>query len=120
MSSAAKLTMPPHAENQREFALWSRTYDEVPNPLLALEERLLTVLLPDLRHQDVLDAGCGTGRWLERLRRYNPRSLTGVDFSAEMLTRARRKVAPRVVVKVGDATCLPIKDGSTDVVIASF
>ena len=121
MSSAAKLTMPPHAEEQRrEFALWSRIYDELPNPLLALEERFLAPLLPDLQGKDVLDVGCGTGRWLERLQKHNPRSLTGVDFSAEMVARARRKVKQTAVVTVGDATSLSIASRSDDVIIASF
>ncbi len=121
MSSTAKLRMPEHAERQqREFALWSRTYDRLPNPLLALEERFLAPLLPDLRDQDVLDVGCGTGRWLERLQKHNPRGLTGVDFSPEMVARARRKMKRRAAVTLGDATCLPIANGSSDVVIASF
>ncbi len=121
MSSAAKLTMPPHAEEQRrEFALWSRIYDELPNPLLALEERFLAPLLPDLQGKDVLDVGCGTGRWLERLQKHNPRSLTGVDFSPEMVARARRKVKQTAVVTVGDATSLSIASRSDDVIIASF
>ena len=55
MSSAAKLSMPLHNRGQkREFALWSRLYDELPNPLLALEERFLSPLLPDLRNKDLL------------------------------------------------------------------
>src|SRR5690606_22097258 len=49
-------------------ALWAETYDRSPNPLLALEERLLPPLLPDLRGLTALDAACGAGRWLGRLR----------------------------------------------------
>lgn len=117
----ANLTMSASGETQKsEFALWSRIYDELPNPLLALEERFLAPLLPDLRGQDILDVGCGTGRWLDRLQGRNLRSLTGVDFSPEMVVLSRRKVAGKAVVEIGDATCLPIADGSTDLIIVSF
>ncbi len=37
-----------------------------------------------------------------------------------MVARARQKIGRKAVVKVGDATCLPVADGTTDVVIASF
>ena len=88
--------------------------------LLSLEERFLSPLLSDLRDKDVLDVGCGTGRWLERLQKYNPRSLSGVDFSLEMVARARRKMARKAVIEVGDATSLPIATRSESVIIASF
>ena len=44
--------------------LWAPSYEETPNALLALEERTLDPLLPDLRGKSVLDLACGTGRWL--------------------------------------------------------
>ena len=65
------------------FDLWAEVYDDQPNPLIALEERVLSQLLPPLRGRDVLDAGCGTGRWLDRVAASEPRSLTGVDASVD-------------------------------------
>ena len=53
--------------NTNVFAAWAEVYDNDPNPLLALEERYLTRLLPDIQGKNALDVGCGTGRWLQRL-----------------------------------------------------
>src|SRR5215472_18984557 len=80
------------SRQEREFALWSQAYDASPNPLLELEERFLSAVLPEIRGKDVLDVGCGTGRWLTQLVKLTPGSLTGVDASPEMLARARTKV----------------------------
>src|SRR5580700_7581445 len=49
------------------YERWAPTYDHLPNPLLAREERYVVPLLPSLRNCCVLDLACGTGRWLTRL-----------------------------------------------------
>ena len=54
------------------FDTWAQVYDEQPNPLLMLEQRFLVRMLPDVRGLDVLDAGCGTGRWLQLLASHRP------------------------------------------------
>ena len=121
MTSIAKDTVPSSEEWQREkFALWSKAYDDSPNPMLSLEERFLAPILPNLRGKDVVDVGCGTGRWLERIAKSLPRSMTGVDVSPEMLDRARQKLAREAVLIVGNATSLSIADMSADVVLVSF
>jgi ubiquinone/menaquinone biosynthesis C-methylase UbiE len=74
------------------FNIWAQVYDEQPNPLLALEQRFLSRMLPDVGGLDVLDAGCGTGRWLHLLASQHPASLVGVDTSPEMLQRASAKL----------------------------
>jgi cytosine/adenosine deaminase-related metal-dependent hydrolase/SAM-dependent methyltransferase len=121
MTSIAKVTVPSRDEWQREkFALWSKGYDESPNPMLSLEERFLAPIMPDLRGKDFVDVGCGTGRWLERIAKSLPRSMTGIDVSSEMLDRARRKLTREAVLVVANATLLPIASGSADVALASF
>ncbi|MDG4553234.1 MAG: methyltransferase domain-containing protein [Candidatus Competibacter sp.] len=45
----------------------------------------------------ILEIGCGTGRNLERMaRRFPQAQLTGLDLSADMLARARCRLAPHV------------------------
>jgi malonyl-CoA O-methyltransferase len=53
------------------------------------EERAMLALLPaDLRGRAVLDAGCGSGRYLLHALRRHARQFLGIDLSAEMLARA--------------------------------
>jgi ubiquinone/menaquinone biosynthesis C-methylase UbiE/cytosine/adenosine deaminase-related metal-dependent hydrolase len=103
-----------------DFDSWAKVYDEQPNPLLALEERFLRRMLPDIRGRNVLDAGCGTGRWLKLLSAYSPSSLIGIDSSAEMLRCAATKLESKSVLHLGSCTSLPIPDNTIDVVLSSF
>jgi ubiquinone/menaquinone biosynthesis C-methylase UbiE len=102
------------------FDAWSEVYDTQPNPLLALEERVLGSMMPDVRGLDVLDAGCGTGRWLEWLVARSPRSLVGVDISPAMLLLAGIKLSHNCSLRLGSCTALPVNDTSCDMVLSSF
>lgn len=66
---------------------------------------------------DVLDVACGTGDLTLAFATAGPRSVTGLDFTAEMLEVARLKpFSPAPVYLQGDAMNLPFADGSIDVV----
>jgi malonyl-CoA O-methyltransferase len=79
-------TLPP----KTAYALWAESYPpEAHNPLMQAEERAMLSLLPDsLRGCTVLDAGCGSGRYLRQARQRGAKRLIGVDLSVEMLARA--------------------------------
>lgn len=66
----------------------------------------------------VLDAGCGTGWWLERLAREGvaPSRLVGVDMLAERVRAARERV-PGAHVMEGDVRRLPASAGSCSLVL---
>jgi cytosine/adenosine deaminase-related metal-dependent hydrolase/ubiquinone/menaquinone biosynthesis C-methylase UbiE len=102
------------------FDIWAQVYDEQPNPLVALEQRFLTQMLPAVSGLDVLDAGCGTGRWLQFLASQRPASLVGVDTSAEMLQRASAKLGTNSTLRLGSCSALPVQNASADLVLASF
>jgi demethylmenaquinone methyltransferase / 2-methoxy-6-polyprenyl-1,4-benzoquinol methylase len=72
----------------------------------------------------VLDICCGTGDLtaaLLALRPANAEPVTGLDFSAEMLVRARAKYANTNALWVeGDAMHLPYADASFDLVTSAF
>ena len=72
----------------------------------------------------VLDLGCGTGANLRRLlrRRRQFASYTGIDFSADMLSMARRNLGhvPGVTFREGDATALDDTGERYDVIIATW
>ena len=65
----------------------------------------------------VLDVGCGTGFLAAGIRRARPHvDVLGSDLSAGMLSRARAAGAEPLVQ--ADATRLPVRDGSLDLVVA--
>jgi hypothetical protein len=47
------------------YRLWAGTYDLDPNPLVALEHRVLSERLDLIAGERMLDLATGTGRWLE-------------------------------------------------------
>jgi cytosine/adenosine deaminase-related metal-dependent hydrolase/ubiquinone/menaquinone biosynthesis C-methylase UbiE len=108
-------TFPPEV-----FDTWADVYDSQPNPLLSLERRVLGSMLPDVRGLDVLDAGCGTGRWLTQLAARSPRSLLGVDISPQMLQLAAAKLGHHCDLLLGSCTALPFGNGTADMVLSSF
>jgi SAM-dependent methyltransferase len=70
------------------------------------------------RKIDVLDAGCGTGRYFQCLR--SVRRLVGVDISEHMIAEARNPVAcgqldvESIELHVGDVSSLNLEPGSFD------
>ena len=66
----------------------------------------------------VLDACCGTGD-LAVAAEHDGGIVTGLDFSGEMLVRARRKSGSIEWIE-GDMLALPFADGSFDVVTVGF
>jgi ubiquinone/menaquinone biosynthesis C-methylase UbiE len=102
------------------YQLWAPEYDSVPNPLFCLEERHIAPLLQSAAHCDVVDIGCGTGRWLERIYSLQPRSLTGVDVSSAMLERAARRLGRNARLLQADCLYLPLGASSADWILASF
>jgi cytosine/adenosine deaminase-related metal-dependent hydrolase/ubiquinone/menaquinone biosynthesis C-methylase UbiE len=102
------------------FDAWAQVYDDQPNPLLALEQRFLARMLPDVGGLEVLDAGCGTGRWLQLLAPLRPASLTGVDTSSQMLQRAATKLGTTSTLRLGSCVALPVQKAAIDLVLASF
>jgi cytosine/adenosine deaminase-related metal-dependent hydrolase/ubiquinone/menaquinone biosynthesis C-methylase UbiE len=95
-------------------------YDEQPNPFLGLEERFLPAMLPNLRGLDVLDVGCGTGRWMQRLSGSYAKSITGIDSSTEMLRVARQKLGLVSRLHLANCASTTLLDEVADVVLVSF
>jgi len=67
----------------------------------------------------VLDAACGTGDLAISDARAGAGKVTGLDFSAEMLARARRKDAAIEWLQ-GDMLALPFADGTFDAATVGF
>ena len=102
------------------YKLWAASYDGDLNPLLALEERALRPMLPELRHKEALDIGCGTGRWLSTLINLGARSVVGVDASPDMMMRAKVKPSLRGRLIIAHTSTLPLRPESADLMVCSF
>ena len=104
---------------ERAYEIWSETYDSDPNPVLALETRILAPRLGDLADKTVLDVATGTGRWMEHVLSKGARAM-GVDVSAPMLRVAASKPALSNRLVLANASVLPFRSRSIDLAICSF
>jgi 2-polyprenyl-3-methyl-5-hydroxy-6-metoxy-1,4-benzoquinol methylase len=78
------------------YDVWAENYDRQNNLLFFLEEQITRKLF-NFRGKDILDLGCGSGRYAIPLARKN--KLVAVDFNKKMLDIAREK-AERDKVKI--------------------
>jgi SAM-dependent methyltransferase len=101
------------------YRLWSGTYDQDPNPLVALEHRVLSERLDLISGERMIDLATGTGRWLEYALAHGVRA-TGVDFCSEMLAVASTKCGVRGHLACADVCALPFASRSADVAVCSF
>mgnify|MGYP001812174913 FL=1 len=68
----------------------------------------------------VVDLGCGTGQLTQRLaRRFPDADVVGVDYSSGMLDEAAIRVAHTAELVRADATELPFRSGSADIVVCT-
>ena len=122
MSSRLPLLAPAEA-----YALWAASYPaHAHNPVMQAEERAMLELLPTaLRGSAVLDAGCGSGRYLMHALRRGAASVTGVDLSPAMLQRADAELhafrpPARVALLQGSLAALPAPDAAADLTICAL
>lgn len=109
------------------YSLWAASYPpHAHNPVMLAEERAMLALLPDdLQGQAVLDAGCGSGRYLLHASRRGAARLTGVDLSPQMLARAEAALAASneavpVELLRGSIDALPVADACADLAISGL
>ena len=102
---------------QSAYALWAPSYPpRAHNPLMEIEQQAMLALLPDVRGLVVLDAGCGSGRYLRELEARGATAI-GMDLSAAMLARAR-EVTPAIAR--ADIRALPFDAMSIDGVLCGL
>lgn len=70
--------------------------------------------------RDILDLGCGTGRYSGALSEHFGASVLAIDPSEQMLAQARRKPAARVRYLRGSGEALPLPDASVDMIFMSM
>ena len=88
---------------------------------LAGWHRLLTLLVADVTSGRLLDVGCGPAYLAPGLLARGI-GYAGIDRNAAMLAQARRRITPsagKVPLIRSDATALPFRTGSFDIVMAA-
>ncbi len=101
------------------YDLWSESYDQTPNPLIALDRRFTMTLLQPRAAERILDAGCGTGAHLRLILNRGSKPV-GLDFSREMLRMAQRKhpAVPLVQADLNDQ--LPFRQQAFDAALCAL
>jgi SAM-dependent methyltransferase len=99
--------------------IWAAEYDAQPNPILALETRVLRDHIARLGDCAFLDVAAGTGRWM-RIAQSCGAHVFGVDLCREMLECAAHKPGLGGRLALADACDLPLKSSSIDVAVCSL
>jgi phosphatidylethanolamine/phosphatidyl-N-methylethanolamine N-methyltransferase len=105
----------------RTYRLFSGSYDLVFGPVFHPGRKEAVRLANDGPGQRILEVGVGTGLSLPYFRR--DAEVTGIDISAEMLAKAKRRAATLPQVKAileMDAEHLEFADDSYDAVLALY
>ncbi len=98
---------------------WAESYDATPNPIVSLDRRHTLRELDPRPGEWVLDAGCGTGSYLDRLCSASSRPV-GLDFSRGMLRMARR-AAPQAALAQADLNReFPVRRGVFDALLSAL
>lgn len=77
-------------------------------------------LVPKDAVSEIVDIGCGTGRYSAALAAHFDAHVVAVDPSEKMLAEARKKVSERVHYERASAESLPLPDASVDMVFMSM
>jgi ubiquinone/menaquinone biosynthesis C-methylase UbiE len=101
------------------YRLWAESYDEDPNPVVALARRVVRERLHSLFGRTLLDIATGTGYWAAYGLTQGA-TVFGVDRSIEMLTRATSKRYLKDRLVCADMRRLPFGNNTADVAVCSF
>ncbi len=77
---------------EQAYDVWANNYDTVENKTRDLEAKALRASVLFSAPLDILEIGCGTGKNTEWLL-IKAKRLVAADFSAEMLAKAKKKIA---------------------------
>ncbi len=82
--------------------------------MLEIAESILDRYIGKAADAEILDAGCGTGSFMDSLRRYTGRGIVGVDISPDAISFCRGR--PHSNVCRASVTDLPFADTSFDLI----
>jgi len=118
------MTMPPVLDPLSAYALWAPEYPaHAHNPVMQAEERAMLELMPAaLDGMSVLDAGCGSGRYMRHALRRGAACVAGIDLSPAMLRRAAAEPSGGASLRLAQArlTALPLADAVADLTVCGL
>ena len=103
--------------NIRFFDKWSFLYgfDPVTLWLRWVQSKVLKqISLGD--KMSVLDVGCGPGHGLSFFIKRQIKNLAGIDLSPKMISRARKRLGSKIILKVASVDKIPFPKNTFDVV----
>ena len=86
--------------------------------LYALQKDFLKDLEIETNLKDVLDYGCGTGNFAEKVKSFNPKKIVAVDISEEAIKKARKNLktnSEKIEFRVENCEKLNLSSDSFDV-----
>lgn len=113
----------PESDPSAAYDIWAVQYDNQPdNLMLALDERLCSLLLDTipLTGAIIADVGCGTGRHWAKLYEKRPALLLGFDVSQGMLDKLKAKYPQATTTLLSDSTLPGLNTASCDLVISTL
>jgi ubiquinone/menaquinone biosynthesis C-methylase UbiE len=106
---------------QRQFEAYSKLIQQARagHPRLDLKVAARCVELTGLENPFIIEVGCGSGYYSEVIPMFLGQAIryVGVDYSASM-TLLGRQTYPNIPFAIGDACCLPLKDGCCDILLS--
>lgn len=91
-----------------------------PPEVLAYWLGVIARAVPKGAVSDILDLGCGTGRYSAALANHFDATVIAIDPSEKMLAEARQKATDRVRIEQASGEALPLADASIDLVFMSM
>lgn len=106
---------------EEDYNKWAQQYDSNVNPTRDLDHKATVETLNKYSFSTVVELGCGTGKNTAFLIS-KARTVVGLDFSEEMLAKARQKIHdPRARFRQADITQpWKIQDQAIDLVTANL
>lgn len=117
----------PSTVKEREvveaYDIWAENYDAQPgNLMLDLDEMVFSELLDtiDIKHKEIADIGCGTGRHWPKISNGDIAGLTGFDVSPGMLHKLKEKFPEAKTHTIKNNRFSDIADNTYDVIISTL
>ncbi|MBT3407952.1 methyltransferase domain-containing protein [Candidatus Woesearchaeota archaeon] len=100
------------------YKIWAKVYDNYIDKLFSFNRKKVIEFADIKKGQKVLEVGVGTGL---NLPYYSNCTVYGIDFSKEMLNKAKlKKSNAKIILKKMDANSMDFKENSFDRAITTY